>query len=360
MTHIRSRNEAYTAQQWRLSRSTDGGRTFTTVHQATHATNPPVIDTDEAGNVYLVRPDFTDNHSYLYRFSAADDYGEPRITPIPGSASGKFALDYDGPRKRLYYASQNHTFHVIGLDGTVQRSLPLLAAGAHATLQYPLLHLDETGTLHYGWTTQKHDVYLYWDIHAMRSPDGGESWRTLASVELPPQAIVCDDTGPTDRISLDDEFEVHTWLANLLVRNGKAHYFYVAQHQPWRVHYMRYDLASGKRDIDRSPTFKGDTIQLTGMDGFFAASARTLYCLGHTADGRVGCLASDDNGQSWRDHAVTDEKVSGTYALGGCRTVTPDGFVIGSFTASGASPAELVSNSKVYFLKVPTVTAAAR
>src|SRR5687768_6269868 len=78
MTHIRSRNEAYTAQQWRLSRSTDGGRTFTTVHEATHATNPPVIETDEAGNVYLVRPDFADNHSYLYRFSPDDDYREPR------------------------------------------------------------------------------------------------------------------------------------------------------------------------------------------------------------------------------------------------------------------------------------------
>jgi len=29
MTHIRTRNEPYTAQQWRLSRSTDGGQSFT-------------------------------------------------------------------------------------------------------------------------------------------------------------------------------------------------------------------------------------------------------------------------------------------------------------------------------------------
>ena len=28
ITHIRTRNQAYTAQTWRLSRSTDGGRTF--------------------------------------------------------------------------------------------------------------------------------------------------------------------------------------------------------------------------------------------------------------------------------------------------------------------------------------------
>src|SRR5947208_1019140 len=31
MTHIRTRNEAYTAQQWRLSRSADGGKNFKTI-----------------------------------------------------------------------------------------------------------------------------------------------------------------------------------------------------------------------------------------------------------------------------------------------------------------------------------------
>lgn len=352
MTHIRSRNEAYNAQQWRLSRSTDGGRTFATVHEATHATNPPAIETDEAANVYLVRPDFADSHSYFYRFSAADAYREPRVTRVPASASGKFALAYDAPRGQFYYASQNHTFHVVGLDGTVKRSLPLLARGKHALMQYPLLHLDEANGLHYAWTTQKHDAYLYWDVHSMRSLDGSQTWRTMAGAALTPP-VVCDDTGPTDRISLDDEFEVHTWLASFLVRGGKAHYFYVAQHQPtWRVHYMRYDLATGRRDVDLSPKFKGETLELTGMDGFFAASATSLYCVGHTPDGRVACLASDDNGQTWRDHAVSDEKVQGIYALGGCRAVTPDGSVIGSFTAAGASPAESVSTSKIYFLKI--------
>src|SRR5690349_80999 len=39
MTHIRTRNEAYTAQQWRLSWSRDGGRSFETLYQDTHATN---------------------------------------------------------------------------------------------------------------------------------------------------------------------------------------------------------------------------------------------------------------------------------------------------------------------------------
>lgn len=54
MTHIRTRNEAFTAQQWRLSRSIDGGQSFVTLYEDTHATGPPVLETDEDDNVYLV------------------------------------------------------------------------------------------------------------------------------------------------------------------------------------------------------------------------------------------------------------------------------------------------------------------
>src|SRR5580765_4348239 len=43
MTHLRSRNEAYTAQGWRLSWSTNGGESFVTLFAATNATNPPLL-----------------------------------------------------------------------------------------------------------------------------------------------------------------------------------------------------------------------------------------------------------------------------------------------------------------------------
>jgi hypothetical protein len=55
MTHLRTRNEKYTAQQWRLSWSRDGGRTFQTLFESTDATNPPVIETDSADNLYVGR-----------------------------------------------------------------------------------------------------------------------------------------------------------------------------------------------------------------------------------------------------------------------------------------------------------------
>ena len=38
ITYIHKSNDDYTAQQWRLAKSTDGGKSFATIHEATHAT----------------------------------------------------------------------------------------------------------------------------------------------------------------------------------------------------------------------------------------------------------------------------------------------------------------------------------
>ncbi len=347
MTHLRSRNEPYTAQQWRLSRSTDGGKTFTTLYEATHGTHPPVIETDEHDNVYLVRSEFTDGNAYLHAFLAADGYAKPRVTPIPRGAAQKVALCYDRGRKQLYYASHNR-FDVIALDGTVRSSVQLFQNGKNAEMQYPTLCMDADGVLHLAWTSVAHGRYLYWSIHFMQSPDGGATWRNADGAALL-TPIVADDTGPGQRVSLDDEFEAQTWLSNFLVRGGKAHFLYLARTDPSRQHYVRYDLNTGKRELDVSPAFKGETIALHGLDGFFAASESTLYCVGHTADQRIGCLASDDNGRTWRDHAIS-ETVESLYALGGCRAVTADGFVIGSFTSASTTEAKVPA--KVFSLRI--------
>lgn len=346
MTYIRSRNESYTAQTWRLMRSTDGGKTFSVIHEDTHATNPPVLETDEAGNIYLVRVDFEDGHAYLYRFLAASDFGAPHMTVIPGGAAGKYAMRYDPTRKQLYFFSHNSTFHVVGLDGKVRKRVQLLEPGEHASLQYPLLDLDPDGTLHAAWTTQKNGVYMYWDIHHMLSRDGGVTWQNLdgAGLDLP---VIADDTGPATRITWDDEFEFHTWLASFRVKRGKLHFVYLAQRTPRRQHYMRYDIASAQRDRDLQPTFIGETTKLYGLDGFFAARSDQpdgpLYCVMQDG-GHLACLVSRDNGETWQDYARSERKFE-SYAIGGFREITDDGYIAGSFTER--------DGNHVYFFRIP-------
>lgn len=352
MTHIRSRNEAYTAQQWRLSRSADGGATFKTIHEETSATNPPVIETDADANIYLIRPDFADGDSYLYRFLAADGYAKPLVSRIPKSAAGKFAMMIDLARKRLYYFSHNDTFHVVRFDGEVESSIQLLKGGPHAALQYPQLSLAADGVLHAAWTTQKNGVYMYWDIHHMESPDAGKTWRNVggASIVIP---AVADETGPAARVSLDDEFEVHTWLSSFMAKGGKLHFAYEAQSTPPREHYVRYDAATRKEEKRIQPEFKGESISLMGLDGFFASggsdAASPLFFVSNAA-GKLGALVSRDNGGSWHDAALGDRAFA-LYSIGGCRALTDDGYVIGSFTEQVGSTADPAAHSKVWFFK---------
>jgi hypothetical protein len=282
---------------------------------------------------------------------ATNDYREPAITRIPNGAAGKYAMVLDQTRQQLCYFAHNNTFHLIGMDGMVRLSTNLLTAGKSAILQYPLLCLDTANTLHAAWTSQKHGVYLYWDIHYLQSPDGGTAWRTMSGQPVSPP-VIADEGGPADRVTLDDEFNVHTWLSSFLAKDGKAHFLYLAQTNPPRQHYVRYDLRTAKRERDVQPEFKGGQLSLRGLDGFLATRAgeprATLYCVGRDAkESRLVCLASDDNGDTWRDHAV-GETVTNPYAIGGCREVTSDGWIIGSFTEQVPT-----NGGKVYFFRIP-------
>lgn len=357
MTHLHSRNDPYTAQSWRFSWSQDGGNTFTTLHQETNATNPAVLESDVDDNLFLIRPDFLDGHAYLYRFRSRDQYRSPAITRIPNGAAGKFSMMIDPARKQLYYFAHNNTFHRLNLDGVVLSSTNLLSDGSSAALQYPLLALDAQGVLHAAWTTQAHGRYLYWDIHYLQSRDGGISWRTMAGRPVQPP-VVADQNGPSDRITLDDEFETHTWLSNFLVKDGKAHFLYLAQRTPPRQHYVRYDLAGARRELDLQPDFRGDQLALRSLDGFFAARAAIpnakLYCISKDASAsRLVCLASDDNGTSWHDYAVSDP-VQNPYSIGGCRELSSNGFILGSFTDQTGPTNESAGSSKVFFFRIQT------
>lgn len=344
ITHIRTRNDAYTAQQWRLSRSVDGGKTFTVVYEDTDATNPPVLETDENNVVYLIRPDFIDGNAYLYRFSPDDDYAEPVISTIPGGSAGKYAMCYDRERKKLYYSPWGHTFYAIGLDGTVSSKLLMFRNGPNAAPQYPVFCMGGDSTIHMGYTTVKHGEYLYWSAHHLESPDGGNSWQTMGGTSITGFPVNVDDTGPSDLISLDTELNAHTWLSSMLAKDEKMHFMYDAQSPFNTEHYMRYNDGTGQREIDADFEEAGQTIGLKGLSGYFAADpstpGSTLYSIGWSS-GRVGCLASDDNGETWYDYALTTSTFHG-YSLGGCREITADGYILGYFTDVGTDPARVI------------------
>lgn len=358
-SYIRSGNKDYNAQEWRLAHSRDGSKTFSVMHQATHATNPPILETDEQDNVYLVRPDFKDGHAYLYRFSATAEKAEPVVTKIPGGSAGKYSMTLDAKRKQLYFFAHNNTFHVIGLDGTVRSSATLLKQGPNGAMVYPHLALARDGTLFAAWTTQKHGVYLYWDIHAMKSPDAGKSWQKLdgTPLELP---VIADETGKADRISRDDEFKVHSWLSAFLAANGKLHLAYWTENTPQRQRYLRYDGRSGKQEVDTPHLFRGRDLKLVSDSGVLVARAELadapLYFVSAVDNRtRLACLASDNNGATWYEYALGDQQFRHrAYSIGAARELTRDGSIIGTFTdvAEKAKTYYEPKSGKVYFFRI--------
>jgi hypothetical protein len=92
---------------------------------------------------------------------------------------------------------------------------------------------------------------------------------------------------------------VHTWLSSFLVKAGKLHFLYLAQTETARQHYVRYDHTTGRGELDIFPDFRGESISLRGLDGFFASGSAepgsALYCVGRDGN-RIACLASEDNG----------------------------------------------------------------
>ena len=141
-----------------------------------------------------------------------------------------------------------------------------------------------------------------------------------------------------------------------MVKDGKLHFLYLSQTSPVnRQHYVRYDLETGKRDIDIYPDFKGNALTIRS-DGFFATRGNLvnapLYCIGN-CEGKIGCLASDDNGATWYDYAVS-ERAFMPYSIGGCREISADGNILGSFTDTRDPP------GKVYFIRIKAGLSSAR
>jgi hypothetical protein len=240
---------------------------------------------------------------------------------------------YDSGRVYLF----NHYGKLFVINSTTGRLLiqkqVVEFSGDNATTQYPHVFVDERGVLHHAWTTSHKDQYLYWDIHYTNSPDFGMGWYRADGTQLK-TPIKPDHSGEADQIILPDEFEFHTWLSSMIVKNGKAHFAYLAQTQDPRQHYVRIDLESGEIDHRISQGWGGKDIKIWGLDGFFATGpgSSPLYYVGPVNHSHLGAILSHDNGLTWHDVASGPMMPNSIYSVGGFREITADDHLIGSLT----------------------------
>jgi NHL repeat len=359
ITYTRSAAENYLAQKWLLAHSSNGGRTFETLFEETRGTSAPVLETGRWGELFLTRPDFVDGNAYLSRFTTPT--AKPITTTLVGGSAGKYCQLLDEARQRVYFFAHNGTFHVTGTDGVVRKTINLLVAGPKAVTQYPHLTLGYDGTLYAAWTTNDLNAYHYRSIQAMKTTDGGESWVTLDGkpLKLP---IVSDDSGPTTRISHDDESDVHSWLSAFLFKKDKLHFVYWAKTNPQRQRYLRYDAVTGRKELEIEPIFAQRKPKKPNDSGVLmtdlANPESPMYFVSTLDDcKRLACLVSPDNGTTWREFAISDRVFTHRiYSIGGARDLTSEGEIIGTFTdvAESAKVYTEPNSGKVFFFRIPT------
>lgn len=349
-----------TVYHWYLLQSTDDGQTWTRVYAGTGAEHPPVLETDSQGRLFVLYcSGVTANTSTFLRFEHSNGYSAPVVSvTLASTNAGKIAAHIDEGRQQLYFALWGRTLITLGYDGTVKATLTAVQNSATNEAEYPLLSLDEHGTLFYAWTTTPlTPPPNYWDIHVMRSPDGGVSWTTLNKTPLT-LPVVCDNTGPTDELVLADEYTSDTWCANILAHGGKLHVVYMAQTSPYRQHYLRYDLGTGALDLNYWPAFGGRTLHAsTGLANFaLDATGSRLYLLCQTdpnyaSDARLLALYSDDNGSTWQDLAasapVGSFSYDAIYAPTIPRVLPASGTIAGLYTQNYQSSSPSVINFRV-------------
>jgi len=331
-----------------VQRSTDDGASWRNIFDTgVHRNNlkPPTIEADPAGNVYILYPN--SGGTRFVKFSPSNNYSSPVVNTLSKAATSgsKFASCYDRRRNRLYHATQWGSLLTFTTAGRVIRQQQLIKSGGDSRPSYPHLFVDEFGVIHYAMTVaDEGDDVPYTDIRYLTSHDGGRSWKAMNGTRVSvPTAAAGASSGAT-LINRPGEHNYKTWLACMHARGGKVHFVYNTGN-PWKragagnprtiqsyMNYIRYDMASGKRDIDRR-SLRGSHLAIHADSASFASDLdradSPLYVVGQSADGhRLVALVSHDNGRTWLDYAQSQwrRKVANP---GLARDITPKGEIVG-------------------------------
>lgn len=367
---------------WKLVRSVDNGASFSTLYTGTSEQSPPALESDVRGNVYLIYPtqttDTNPTTATFLKFSAQNGFANPVLTKSLPNASSKFTTLYDQYRDHIYYFTaadsypgtveqfRHKNFLVLSPEGDVVRAVSLTQGGdaVPSGVQYPML-ANFGYDLFLAWTTDDSEpgsAPHYRTIHIIKTDDAGNTFKKLDGTVLssaPNTPIIADETGPTDRITRDDEVAPNTWLSGLAATNYKVHAMYNAYSTdlPSRQHYVRLDAQSGTRITDIQPTWCLETrcILNTYIGGGFSIDLRnrwdssTLYAVsGESGVSKPLVFKSTDDGKTWSLYATSNTSFPpDIYTIGTSRTVASDGSVIGAFVQQNGTM------GKIIFFRIP-------
>ncbi len=372
--------------RWRLMRTNDEGRTFTTVWTGRSSFGAPALESDRT-NLFLAVP----SESYPDgTFIRIDPEGrQPAVhATITGGGDGHYNLIYDAPRDRLLYAASVYTFLLDAGGSTLEKVqlFPFPSPGERLAeiAHYPLLARDaglialaNTTTPYPGWTgPDGRPNNCYPSFGLLLSTDGGRSWedpRSGRRLQLP---IDAGQNGPSYHpleraVTEIGERCMHNWLSGFLYKSGRIlmglrSYDKSGLHGaslqpiPDAIRFLSFDVVARTLDLPKKQAqLRGQELAVGSSQIFFTSGERPddpVYVISAevvSGGARMIVLVSHDLGDTWHDYAasevVPDGYANSFYGLSATRRPAPDGSLYGTFTL--VSPAA-DGPREVFFFRV--------
>ena len=374
--------------RWRLMRTNDEGRTFTTLWTGRSSFGPPAVESDGI-NLFLAVPSESYPDAIFIRIDPAGR--QPAVhAAIAGGGDGHYNLIYDAPRGRLLYAASVYAFVLDAGGRTLEKVqlFPFPSAGEMLAeiAHYPLLAQDgdlialaNTTTPYPGWTgPDGRPNNCYPSFGLMHSTDGGQFWENPRSGRRLQLPIDAGQNGPSYHplersVTETGERCMHNWLSGFLYKNGRIFMGLQSFDKsglhganlppiPNAIRFLSFDVVVRTLPVSKKEAqLRGRELAATSSQIFLTSGERPkdpIYLISAevvSGGARMIVLVSHDLGDTWHDYAAS-EVVLGAYAdsfygLSSTRRPAPDGSLYGTFTL--VRPAEEGSREVFFFRVAP-------
>lgn len=348
---------SYLNQTWYLKKSTNNGRTWTTVYSNTCYDQVPTLETDSNGNLYLMYIPVSGAGAVArwLKFSNTD-YTTPSITTnLTISYSSKMCTCIDETNNKFYFFIGLGYYAVLNLSGTIVINVTQMWQNtAGLTTEYPSATIDNSGNIYSAWTTQvltpPTPIY-YYDIRWIVSRDFGATWQMADGTPL----TLPLNSGLGESVTSVGDLIEQNWLGGFTFVNGRLHALYTNYSNG--VTYVTINpttaVKTNKTAIINAGTFN--------IDGFFSRKSSgtlvtptSLYLV--TSDNRtqIKCFKSIDNGATWTAwQSRSLPQLKWTYSICGYREQV-NNTVIGVYTLLTARAISYTENdgAYTYFTKI--------
>jgi hypothetical protein len=357
-SRITERNAAYSAQRQKIDLYDEAFCHVASLYEGVAASQAPVLQLSARGELFAIWNDWSTTPGTITVIKWPDVCTSPVVKPpLPcGPAGGKFSAIWDDAKRTLFFANNQNGLFRFGPNGDFLSGSIYSNPAPNAPLEYPyLLPLNEDGALEMAWTNNDLPGPInYRSIQYARSPDGGLSWAATANAA--PQVNPILSTAGL-RIDQAEETPGYKWLMAAHSEGDFVHFMYdynanrseqvFTNPENSVLQYVRIDRRTGAVTRRLRP-FRTESVPVGAIGGLFARRGSKLYFVTTVYDGpAVVAFVSDDDGDTWREHAsltVPHSAPITLYALGGDPGHPWDPDIIGCFTVAHGTGEQVMAD----------------